>query len=139
MTDALNDPHHEREAARLTEMAIRKGWVIPEAAAELLPKKALARAFDEKLSDRTQLGWAKVLVAMDRTNEAARANDLRADALGRVQSDNHLHLHGGPSAAEIARELLAHDGFVEASRQETARRVGTSPINNQSRYLRGDD
>lgn len=69
MTELLTDPHNRRSDIRMIGMAIRRGWKIPEAIMDQLPK-VLANLVVKSEDDRTKIGAARVLVAMHGQNQS---------------------------------------------------------------------
>lgn len=68
MTELLTDAGHSRSDLKQIEIALRKGWVIPEQLYEALPKIMAAIAVKGK--PREQIAAAKVLLNMKSQNEA---------------------------------------------------------------------
>lgn len=66
-TEILNDDGHTRADLKLLEMAIRKGWEIPDELLRHLPKVAGAIALKGK--PRDQIAAMKVLIAMKGQND----------------------------------------------------------------------
>lgn len=110
-------------------------WQIPDLAVDRLPRLALGRAANEELGGRERLGWAKLLVAMDRNNiarEAVRSRaekivdiDLRNEALG--QTLTSAEMRRDPDYLEWSRErAVAADAGAPGS-LGVARIVGVGP------------
>jgi len=55
---------------KLTRMAIRKGWKIPNDVKETLPEKLMAIIDNEYVVERDKIAAAKTLVAMEGQNQA---------------------------------------------------------------------
>lgn len=63
-----SDGHHDREDLRLVEMAVRKGWAIPDEWAEKLPQVAARIALDPGKPDRDRLRALELLGTLKRDN-----------------------------------------------------------------------
>lgn len=59
-------------------------WQIPETGKQSLGSVAIGKIADKGLKEREKLGWAKLLVSMDRNNIAREAVRSRVDALQEV-------------------------------------------------------
>ena len=64
-----SDGHHDREDLRLIEMAVRKGWKIPEKCAERLPQIAEHIAENGE-TERDRLRAIELLATLRRDNLA---------------------------------------------------------------------
>lgn len=76
----LLEPGHERADMRMIEMAVNRGWKIPEAALEYLPKKLLQIA--SKGSDEIAIKAGALLLKLAQFN---------FDTEHPVQQHQHLH------------------------------------------------
>lgn len=114
---------------------MNEGWELTDQTAKLLPKLAVSRVADRETPERHRLGWAKLLVAMDRNNiarEAVRSRaekiidvDLRNEALGETMTS--AEMRRDPEYLRWSRErAVAADAGAPGS-LGIARVVGLGP------------
>jgi len=87
-------------------------WQIPETGKQSLGSVAIGKIADKKLKEREKLGWAKLLVSMDRNNIAREAVRSRVDA---IEETDERYLEA--SQVKTAEELRRDPNYLEWYRE----------------------
>ena len=78
-------------------------WQIPETGKQSLGSVAIGKIADKALKERERLGWAKLLVSMDRNNIAREAVRSRIDAIADTD-ERYLEASQVKTAEELRRD-----------------------------------
>jgi hypothetical protein len=107
MTTLLNDPHHLRGDLKTIETALRRGWDIPDAIFDSLPK--IVAQILLKGTNREKIAAGRLLAVLHKQN---------SDREPVIQQHQHQHLH-----AQVDAIPVTHENMDERKRQLAARIV----------------